>query len=145
MPGEKEREELQRLAYEAQLLQQQGQMITQRVAQLQEGNAQIHSAIEAIRGIGKGAKSFVPLGGGVLAPATLEGGMVLVELGAGTAAEMKPDEAVITLEARLKAMAALLASAEKDAGKAAQRLQAIDVQARGLMAKLNMTPGKMEE
>jgi prefoldin alpha subunit len=139
-------EELQRLAYEAQMLQQQGQMISQRMGQLQESIMQLNMAMEALRSMKKGAvKSFIPIGGGALVPAKLEGGSVLIDLGASTAAEMKPDAAVELLEARLEKVGAMLSAAEKDAGKAAQRLQAIDTQARGLMRKLNITPEMREE
>ncbi len=137
----KDEVELQKLAYEAQLLQQQGQMISQRMGQMQESMMQLNMAMEALRNIKKGAaKSFVPVGGGALVPAKLEGGTVLMDLGANTAVEMKPEEAVAVLEARFKSIESLLASAEKDAGRAAQRLQVIDSQARGLMRKMNVSP-----
>lgn len=137
------REELQRLAYEAQVLEEQRQLIGQRMMQLQESVAQASVAIETIRGIKSESKSFVPVGAGAMVPAKIEAGNVLVDAGAGVVVEMKPDAAVALLESRMKKITDMLSSAEKDAGKLMQRLQAIDTQARGLIGK-QKPPSEME-
>lgn len=129
------RVEMQRLAYEAQVLEEQRQLIGQRMMQLQEFVAQASVAIETIKSIKGDSKAFVPVGAGAMVPAKVEAGNVLIDAGAGVVVEMKPDAAITLLEFRMKAITDLLSSAENDSGKLAQRLQAIESQARGLMSK----------
>lgn len=138
------REQLERLAYEARMLEQQRQIISQSMMQMQESAVQLNVAIESIKSLGKkGAKSFVPIGAGAMVPAKVDAGNVFVEVGAGVVLEMGPEAAVSILESRLKKVSNLQAVAEMDVQKAAQRLQAIDVEARGLMRKLE--PSMREE
>jgi len=143
--GEKnDREELSRMAYEAQVLQGQGQALQQQLGILQESVAQLEVALESVKSL-KTAKgsSLVPLGGGAMVRAKLESeGKVLIDVGAGVVVEKEIDDAVVVIEARLKEAEKTKAGAERDMMKVSQRLQVLDGAARGLMRKLNMVPGE---
>jgi len=138
------REQLSRMAYEAQLLQGQGRALEQQVGMLAEGAAQLSAALESLKSLKSGGgAALVPLGGGAMAKADIRGGeSVLIDVGAGVVVEMGLDEAVSTVDKRLKDAERTKAGAERDMLTLTRRLQVIDSEARGLMQKLNIMPGE---
>jgi len=139
------REQLSRMAYEAQLLQGQGRALEQQMGALSEGIAQLGVAIESLKSMkaaGSG-NALVPIGGGAMVRAKLEnGGKVLLDIGAGVVAEKDIGEAVVILEKRLSETEKARGGAEREIATLSRRLQAIDHDARALMHKLKLTPGE---
>lgn len=143
MAGEQEgREELARMAYEAQLLQGQGRALEQQVGALSEGTAQLGIAIESLRSLKVAEGSaLIPLGAGAMVRAKLAGeGKVLVDAGAGVVVEKGLEDAIALLEKRLKETDEARGGIERNMSEIARRLQELDGEARGLMRRLKMVP-----
>ena len=139
MPGEEERDRLQRLAYEAQVLQSQGRGVQEQLGALSMTLVQIQAASESLKVLKEKAgdsQCLVPIGAGAFAPASIGNGKVLVDIGAGVIVEKTYDEALSILEARGKEMAKAQEEMQRSAKLVNTRLQALDAEARGLVEKM---------
>jgi len=128
-------ERLQRLAYEARVLQGQGEGIQAQMEALRASAAQAREAIDALKALdAKGGSGFVPVGAGVFAPAEVRKGSVVVDVGAGVLVEKTIAEAGAILEARLKEIADAQGKLQAGAAKLGARMREIDTEARGLIS-----------
>ena len=135
-----DRARLQQLAYEAQMLQNQGQGLQEQMGMLGATVAQLNAAIESLKAMkekadGKGT-GFVPVGAGVFAPAKMECDALMVDVGAGVLVEKPYAEALKFLEERLKEAAGAQEKTQLGAVRAGQRLRAIDMEARALIEEM---------
>lgn len=135
-----DRDKLQQLAYEAQVIQGQGQGMQEQMAFLGATTEQLTAAIESLKSLGEkkgnAGTGYVPVGAGVFAPARVSCETVLVDVGSGVMVEKPLDEALAFIEARLKEAMGAQEKAQLTAVRAGQRLRAIDMEARGLIEKM---------
>ncbi|MDD5318065.1 MAG: prefoldin subunit alpha [Candidatus ainarchaeum sp.] len=138
--SEEGRERLNRLAYEARVLQGQGQELQAQMEALRATAMQAREAIESLKGLegeageGNARDGFVPVGAGVFAPAEIREGNVVVEVGAGVLVEKTRSEAAAILEKRLKDVADAQARMQAGATRLNARMHEIDSEARGLVS-----------
>ena len=135
---EGDRERLDRLAYEAQVLQGQGQSVREQLGALAVAVAQLQAAIESLKLLKEKGKAtgFVPVGAGVLAPASIGDGRVLVEVGANVLVERPCEDALADLEARLKETMEAQERTQQGAIRLGQRLRVLDLEARGIVERM---------
>jgi len=144
MPGiEEDRRRLSQLSYEAQMLQGQGENVQEQLNALAALVAQLQAAIESLKVLKErngGADGFVPIGAGVLAPAKINNGAVLVEVGANVLIEKPCDEAINNLEARLKETLEAQEKMQHGALNLGRRLREIDLEAREIIGRMRAAP-----
>jgi len=144
MPGiEEDRRRLSQLSYEAQMLQGQGENVQEQLNALAALVAQLQAAIESLKVLKErngGADGFVPIGAGVLAPAKINNGAVLVEVGANVLIEKPCDEAINNLEARLKETLEAQEKMQQGALNLGRRLREIDLEAREIIGRMRAAP-----
>jgi prefoldin alpha subunit len=127
-------ERLQRLAYEAQLLQAQGQDVGAKLEAVSAAAAQMREALAALSALEKsGGSGLVPLGAGVFAHGSMQTGLVVVDIGAGILAEAPPSEAIRIVSGRLKGVEDAESRLRQGAEKLSARMREIDSEARGLV------------
>jgi len=139
MTIEEDRKRLSQLAYEAQILQGQGENVQEQLNALAHFSAQLQVAIESLKALKdrKGeAKGFVSIGTGVFAPATISGGAVLVDVGANVFVERSCEEAISTLERRLKETMEAQERMVQGALKLDKRLRELDLEAREIAGRM---------
>ena len=146
---ESDRARLSRMAYEAQLLQGQGQTLQQQLAQFRETASQLGISIESLRSIAKGKKveMLVPVGAGAMVHARVERpDTALIEIGAGVVIEKDVEGAISLLEKRLAAVNEAGARAENEMIRVSKKLDVLDREARELMRRMGVVPeGASEE
>ena len=137
--GQRGRDELNKLAAEAQVYQSQGQQLQQQLQSLVSTSAEIHASIEALKNLKQGSNKevLIPLGSGVLLSAEVKNlEKVIVEVGAGISAEKTIDEAVAILEKRVKGVEETTEKIQKALSEVSSRLQQLDSRAKDLVSKL---------
>jgi prefoldin alpha subunit len=100
-------EQLEKLAYEYQLLQAQAQLLAQNLELLTLGRNEFQAAKETLEGLkkseGEKLEILVPIGAGSFLKGVItEKDTTMVSVGAGYAVEKNLDDAIAYLEARIK-------------------------------------------
>ncbi|VVB66729.1 Prefoldin subunit alpha [Candidatus Gugararchaeum adminiculabundum] len=131
---QEEREELMRLAYEAQALQQQLQAVSQQVSMLQASSNEISNAITGLKNLKNASNSLIPIGSGIYLKAIqVDASKVLLHAGSEVYTETSVEEAVKILQERLTANEKLKDRMRNGANEISGRLKAIDDSARQMM------------
>ena len=135
--AEEGKEELMKLAYEAQALQQQLQAISQQVSMLQASTNEISNAITALKSLKSASNSLIPIGSGIYIKALqVDASKVLIHAGSEVYSETTVEEAVKVLQERLFANQKLQERMRGGASEISGRLKAIDDTARLMMQSM---------
>ncbi|MEM4389463.1 MAG: prefoldin subunit alpha [Candidatus Micrarchaeia archaeon] len=136
--SEEKRNELSRIALEAQSAQQQGANIQNQIASLQSSIVEIRATIETLKNLKemKGGDVLLPIGAGVFVNATITGGdRALVEIGSNIITEKSIAETIETLEKRLKVVEDTRERLESALAELAKRLRELDAEAKRIMSR----------
>ncbi len=96
------RDEIQRIAVEAENLQKMQKALKDQLVALNMSSLESSVTINSIEKLEKGNKALVSLGSGVFANAVIENtNMYVVDIGAGVYAEFNPDKAIEVLKKRI--------------------------------------------
>ncbi len=130
-------EQLERLAYEYQLLQAQAQLLAQNLDLLTMGRNEFQAVKETIEGLKKTEDErpeiLVPIGAGSFLRGTLiDKNNAIVSVGAGYAIEKSLDEAVEYLEARIREYDGAIAKTQEGLKSLEGRLQELAQRAQQL-------------
>ncbi|MFH0971307.1 MAG: prefoldin subunit alpha [Candidatus Micrarchaeota archaeon] len=121
-------EELNKLAYEAQYLQQQAQEMQRQLQQAIAIASQLEAAAKTIEGLKDNKEEdYFQLGGGAFIKAkTAENSGILMDIGAGVFAEKNPEEAKELMQKRKKDVEKAMEILKNNLQKLTRRLQEID-------------------
>jgi len=144
-----EEKELNQIAYEAQVLQRNGQLMSQQVESLRESVAQFKTGLDSLKAVknreGK-EDLMIPLGGGVMAHAKLtDPDKTIVEVGGGVIIEKSVDDAIKTLEERAEEAGKNMKEIETGLTEITSKLQKMDARAKDLIAKVRAGEQKAVE
>lgn len=132
--------ELNKLAYESQLLQRNGGILNSQIETIRDSIQQYRVGAETLKAIkARGGKDalMVPLGGGAMAHAKLvDTEKILVDIGSGVVLEKTLDEAISDMERRAKEGEAAGKDMEKALLEIASKLDKNDAKAKKLIEKL---------
>ncbi len=123
----KRNDELEKLAYEYQLLQAQAQLLAQNLELLTVGKNEFEAAkatVEALKKEGKQGEILVPIGAGsFLKGALTDTERAIVSVGAGYAVEKSLDDAVKYFTARINEYSEAIARTQEALGELEKKLQ----------------------
>lgn len=96
------REEIQKIAVEAENLQKMQKALKDQMVALNMSSLESSVTINSVEKLKKGDKTLVSLGSGVFASATIENvDHYIVDMGAGVYGEFKPEKAIQVLKKRI--------------------------------------------
>jgi prefoldin alpha subunit len=132
-------EELQRLSYELQVQQSNGEAIRQQIQSMQANIMEIGSAIEAVKNLKKmKGDTLIPLGSGTFISCPKPNPeKVVISIGANLMVQKSPEEAVRILEERQKKISDAMGAAQQDLGRVIQAIEALTQKASALAAEEN--------
>lgn len=142
MPAEKAeergRQELMRITYEAQVVQQQLQALQQQLAALQMSIEETDAALNTISGIKEvEGEALVPMGAGAFAKAKItDKDKVLVDIGARILVEKSAEDATKFFNERLEKMREAREGLTEAVTELQARLQGMDKRAQELVSKM---------
>jgi len=131
------REELARLAYEAQGYNDQSRALQQQLSALQAAIADLRGAIETLKNMENASQGvMVPIGAGTMMRAKLiNDGKVMLDIGSGFIAEKNIPEGVKVLQDRLKRTEDAADQTQKGIAQIAEHLSEIDSRAKTIIEK----------
>ncbi len=132
-------EELQRLSYELQVQQSNGEAIRQQIQAMQSNIIEIGSAIEAVKNLKKmKGDTLIPLGSGTFISCPKPNPeKVVISIGANLMVQKSPEEAVKMLEERQKKISDAMGIAQQDMGRVIQSIESLTQKASVLAAEEN--------
>lgn len=136
---EKEKEELTKIAYEAQAYQQQVQVMQQQLSTLQMNIVEIVGCIETLKGL-KNVKNkdvFLPIGSGAYVKAKIiDEERILLDIGAGMIAEKAIEESIELLEKKKKNVEKLRDELQQNIKAIGEHIHKLDAEAKKIVSKM---------
>jgi len=141
--GMENREQLERLAYEYQLLQAQAQLLAQNLELLTLGKNEFQAVKETLEGLKNVEEEkpeiLVPIGAGSFLKGRIEDkNNAIVSVGSGYAIEKSIDDAIVYLEERIKEYESAIAKTQEALHQLEHKLQELAQKAQQLQQKQAM-------
>ena len=136
-------EEMEKLAIQAQLAQQQGQALQSQLDMLQGTMTDLNMTIDTIRNLKKAkSQSLLPIGSGTyITCQKVAPDNVMVSVGGGVIVVKKADDAAELLEKRLKMVSDAFDKAQKDFFEVNRRISDLNTRAAALAGQMeNVRP-----
>ncbi len=136
-------EEMEKLAIQAQLAQQQGQALQSQLDMLQGTMTDLNMTIDTIRNLKKAkSQSLLPIGSGTyITCQKVDPDNVMVSVGGGVIVVKKADDAAELLEKRLKMVSDAFDKAQKDFFEVNRRISDLNTRAAALAGQMeNVRP-----
>ena len=132
-----EREELNRLAIQAQLLQREGQALEGQLDVMRTTISDLNATIDTLNNLSKAKDAgLLPVGSGAyITCKEVDQDSVLISVGAGLIVRKKAKEAVEVLEERLKNVSGAFEKSQKNLLGINQHLQDVNAKANALMER----------